>query len=340
MVKLAPRQTGPNVWRAADMADASTWTWHLSPAEIEAIVAASAPFAHWSDDQLASLTPGDIALHAVAPRLAMLRHELIAGRGFELLRGLPVAELGERHATAALVAIGCHLGSLRSQNARGDLLGHVRNVGLTAADPDVRIYQTNERQTFHTDSTDVVGLLCLETAARGGESLLVSSAAIYNRMLDDAPELAALLFDEVATDRRGEVPAGGEPFFRIPVLNWFDNALTAIYQRQYIESAARFDTAPALSEEMTKALDLFDDIANDPAMHLSMTLEVGDLQFVHNHSLLHDRTSFVDKPGSPRHLLRLWLSIPGDRELPPIFAQRYGSVTVGDRGGIVVGPRH
>jgi len=231
--------------------------------------------------------------------------------------------------------LGRYLGSLRSQNAQRDLLGHVRNVGVTAADPNVRVYQTNERQTFHTDSTDVVALLCLETAAQGGQSLLVSSAAIYNRMLDEAPELVALLFGEVATDRRGEVPDGAEPFFRIPVFNWFDDSLTTIYQRQYIDSAARFDDAPRLSTDMIRALDLFDDIANDPAMHLSMTLEVGDIQFVHNHSLLHDRTSFVDKPGSPRHLLRLWLSIPGDRQLPPIFAQRYGSVTVGDRGGVV-----
>jgi hypothetical protein len=59
---------------------------------------------------------------------------------------------------------------------------------------------------------------------------------------------------------------------------------------------------------------------------------------VYNHSLLHDRTAFVDHPDSAkrRHLLRLWLSLPGDRHLPPVFTQRYGSITVGDRGGIVV----
>lgn len=332
----APRQMGPRVWQAADMAHPATWTWQLSAAEIDELVAVSAPFADLTDAELAQCTSANFSLPLLTDRLLSLRRELIAGRGFELLRGLPVTELGERHAAAALIMVGCHLGSLRSQNAKGDLLGHVRNVGLNADDPTVRIYQTNERQSFHTDSTDVVGLLCLETAAEGGESLLVSSGAIYNAMLDRAPDLAALLFGEIATDRRGEVPVGAEPFFRIPVLSWFDGALTAIYQRQYIDSAARFDTAPQLSAEMVAALDLFDEIANDPTMHLSMTLERGDMQFVHNHSLLHDRTGFVDRPGAPRHLLRLWLSIPGDRALPPVFAQRYGTVTVGDRGGIVV----
>ena len=67
-------------------------------------------------------------------------------------------------------------------------------------------------------------------------------------------------------------------------------------------------------------------------------LQKGDLQFVYNQALLHDRTSFVDWPESVnrRHLLRLWLSIPGDRHLPEVFASRFGSVKIGDRGGIVV----
>ena len=286
---------------------------------------------------IAAAEAGSDALLTVGPRLDALRDRLTRGRGFELLRGLPIDEIGEDLAATVLLVIGRRLGSLRSQNAAGDLLGHVRNVGLDPADPDVRIYQTNERQTFHTDSSDVVGLLCLHEAAEGGDSMLVSAATIYNEMLERDAELAESLFEPVATDRRGEVPPGAEPFFSIPVLNWFDDALTVIYQRQYIESAERFADAPRLTDRQRQALDLFDEIANDPAVHLSMRLRPGDIQFVHNHSLLHDRTGFVDDPAAPRHLLRLWISVPGDRELPPVFASRYGSITVGDRGGIVVG---
>ena len=286
---------------------------------------------------IAAAEAGSDALPNVGPRLDALRDRLTRGRGFELLRGLPIDEIGEDLAATVLLVIGRRLGSLRSQNAAGDLLGHVRNVGLDPADPDVRIYQTNERQTFHTDSSDVVGLLCLHEAAEGGDSMLVSAATIYNEMLERDAELAESLFEPVATDRRGEVPPGAEPFFSIPVLNWFDDALTVIYQRQYIESAERFADAPRLTDRQRQALDLFDEIANDPAIHLSMRLRPGDIQFVHNHSLLHDRTGFVDDPAAPRHLLRLWISVPGDRELPPVFASRYGSTTVGDRGGIVVG---
>ena len=69
-----------------------------------------------------------------------------------------------------------------------------------------------------------------------------------------------------------------------------------------------------------------------------MEFQPGDVQLVHNHTILHDRTSFVDWPeaGRRRHLLRLWLAASGARPLPAAFAQRYGSLTVGDRGGIIV----
>jgi hypothetical protein len=69
-----------------------------------------------------------------------------------------------------------------------------------------------------------------------------------------------------------------------------------------------------------------------------MRLEPGDMQFVYNHAQLHDRTGFTDwpEPEKRRHLLRLWLSLPGDRALPDCFAERYGTVEVGNRGGIIV----
>ena len=337
---IAPRQHGPHVWKSDDVADPAVWTWSLAEEEVVELLAASAPLLDADEHELAGLTSAAFPLPSLGPRLEALRRRLTHGRGFELIRGFPSGDVSEQQSAAVFAGIGAHLGSLRSQNAAGDLLGHVRNVGADPSDPTVRIYQTSRRQTFHTDSADVVGLLCLETAAEGGDSLLASAAAIYNEMLDRDPALAALLFDPIATDRRGEVPEGADPYFEIPVLSWFDEVLTVLYQRQYIDSAQRFDAIPPLSADVIAALDLFDELADSTAFHLRMRLEVGDMQFVHNHALLHDRTGFTDKPESPRHLLRLWLSVPGDRELPAVFAQRYGSITVGDRGGIVAtGPK-
>lgn len=263
---------------------------------------------------------------------------MIDGIGFEVIRGLAVNEYSEQFTEIIFCGIGCHIGKARSQNAVGDILGHVRDVGAEGSDSNARIYQTNERQTFHTDSCDVVGLLCLKTAKEGGKSLLVSTKSIYNKMRKNRPDLLKLLFDPIATDRRGEIPQGEKPYFEIPVLSWYQGKLTGMYQRQYIDSAQRFADAFKLTDRHIEALDMFDELANDPQLHLSMQLEVGDMQFVYNHSQLHDRSGFIDHPEAEdrRHLLRLWLSLEGDRELPQCFVQRFGSVKIGDRGGIII----
>jgi hypothetical protein len=169
-------------------------------------------------------------------------------------------------------------------------------------------------------------------------SALVSSTTIFNEMRRQRPDLLKLLFQPVATDRRGEVPEGRKPYFQIPTFSWHKGFLTAIYQRQYIDSAQRFADAPRLSRAHIEALDMFDALTNDPRLHMFMAFEPGDVQLVHNHTILHDRTSFVDwpEPERKRHLLRLWLAAAHARPLPDVFAQRYGSVTIGDRGGIIV----
>jgi hypothetical protein len=127
------------------------------------------------------------------------------------------------------------------------------------------------------------------------------------------------------------------------VFNWSAGLLTTIYHRNYIESARRFPDVPPLTPTQTAALDLFDRLSNDPSLHFQMELRTGDIQLVHNHTLLHDRTGFEDwpEPERKRHLLRLWLAPERARPLPPVFAERYGSVVPGHRGGVeVIGTRY
>jgi hypothetical protein len=224
------------------------------------------------------------------------------------------------------------------QNAAGHLLGHVKDLGRSSDDPNTRIYQTRERQTHHTDSCDVVALMCLQTAKSGGLSSLVSSTTIFNEMRRRRPDLLSVLMEPIETDRRGDVPEGGKQYFKIPVFNYNGGLVSAIYQRQYIESARRFAGVAPLTPLQIEALDLLDQLANDPTLNLTMELQPGDVQLVHNRTILHDRTAFEDyaEPERKRHLLRLWLAPAGARELPDVFAERFGSTTPGDRGGVVV----
>ncbi len=341
---LPPVQAGAAVWRGVDLRGGELFA-SLSPADIAELEAAARPYVARGAaalQELPRLSAKTFPLPGLGPRLVALRGELLAGRGFAVLRGVPVSRYSPLELATIFMGVGAHLGSARPQNAAGHVLGHVCDLGHSSADPNVRIYQTRERQTFHTDSCDVVGLLCLRNARSGGNSLLASAAAIYNELHRTAPHLLARLLRPMAHDRRGEVPAGMAPFFLLPVFSWFASELTVFYQRQYLESAQRFPDAPRLEGEDLAALDAFDRLANDPELHLAMRLEPGDIQFVHNHGLLHDRTAFEDwpEPSRKRHLLRLWLACPGARPLPPAFAARYGSVTIGDRGGVVVPGAH
>lgn len=329
--------TGPAAWRREDLQNSpDSWLVTLSQQQIEELEQAASHYLATGKD-IGEISASQFKLGDFSTHLRALKHKLLNGLGVEVIRGLPVRDYSPELAACIFCGIGSHLGSARSQNAAGHVLGHVRDLGMSSNNPTTRIYQTAERQSFHTDSADVVGLLCWQDAKSGGESMLVSALTIVNQFRKARPDLLPLLFEPVATDRRGEIPAGQKPFMEIPVLNWYRGFLTVFYQRQYINSAARFEQAPPLTEAHREALDLFDSFANDSQLNFSMQLQPGDMQFVYNHSQLHDRSAFVDweEPGKQRHLLRLWLSIEGDRPLPEYFKQRYGSIEIGNRGGII-----
>jgi hypothetical protein len=332
---LRPRVTGPSAWVGADLARRSDeWSYRLSSAQVAEIEVATA---HVLGRDIATITREDFPLPTLGSVLNGLCDEVLNGRGFVLIRGLPIEGRPIAASATAYWGIGTYFGKARSQNAQGHVLGHVRDLGLSSKDPNVRIYQTTERQNFHTDSCDIVSLLCLKTAKSGGLSSLTSSMSVYNAMQEQYPELEWRLFRPMPTDRRGEVPEGKLPWFYTPIYSDHLGWLSAIYAPHYIRSSQRFPEAPRLTAEDLRALDCFDRLAEDATLRLDMEFRPGDMQFVHNHTILHDRTAFEDwpEPERKRHLLRLWLAPQGARPLPPAYAERYGSVEIANRGGII-----
>ena len=326
------------IWRGSDFKSPADFTHRLTDAEIAEIDAAVQAVAERKIDPIAIGTH-NFALPQLGAYLTQSRDDLLRGRGFMVLRGLPVERYAIEETAAAFLGIGAYFGKPVSQNGKGHILGHVKDLGRSVDDPSARIYQTTHRQTFHTDSVDVVALLCLKTAKAGGLSRIVSSMLLYAEMVRRRPDLAAVLFEPFCFDRRGEVPAGKKGWYETPIFHWYGDDLTVMYgNRYYIESAQRFPEVPRLTTEQIEALDLFDALANDPANYLDIAFEPGDIQLIHNHVILHDRTDYEDwpEPERKRHLLRLWLCPPNGRPLPPVFADRYGSTEIGDRGGIVL----
>jgi hypothetical protein len=329
---------GGSAWTGRVLrAQPQRWTYTLAADEIAEIQAATAGVMA-RGLAIEKISRSDFPLPTFGRTLDGLCDQILNGLGFVLIRGLPTDGRPILENAIAYCGIGSYFGTARSQNAKGHLLGHVRDLGgpTSVIDPTVRAYHTAERQMFHTDGSDIVGLLCLRPAKAGGLSSVVSSLSLYNRMVSERPDLARRLFAPLPFDRRGEVPEGMRPFYMIPVFTVCEGKLSVGYTRRNIDSSQRHPDAPRLTEADVAALDLFDELANDADLRLDMVLQAGDMQFLHNHTILHDRTAFEDwpEPERKRHLLRLWLTAPEDRPLDPVLAQRFGSVEIGDRGGI------
>ncbi len=333
---LPPELHGPSAWYGPDLDARRDWIEHLSEEDIAEVETAMRRVIDRMADRtfdIVDIRRDDFPLPTLGPRLERMLEDILNGRGFVLIRGFPVDRWSKLERGVAFFGLGTYFGNARSQNAEGHVLGHVKDLG----DPDAsRIYKTNKRQGYHTDSCDIVGLMCLSGAKEGGLSSLVSSVTLFNEIRRRRPDLLPALFAPIETDRRGEVPEGEKPYFTIPVFNWYAGELSAIYQRKYIDDARRLPGVPEYTVQQREALDLLDELSDDPALHLRMEFLPGDVQFVHNHTLLHDRTAFEDwpEPERKRHLLRLWLAPENARPLPPVFAERFGSTTPGDRGGV------
>ncbi|HVN27566.1 MAG TPA: TauD/TfdA family dioxygenase, partial [Candidatus Binataceae bacterium] len=237
-------------------------------------------------------------------------HQLDNGRGFILVRGFPSTDYSEEEAAFAYWLIGLHMGRPVPQNRKGDVLGHVRDDG---ADPNkfgTRLYRTRVKLDFHTDGADVIGLMCLCTAKSGGISRIASSVAVFNEFMKRRPDLVPTLFEDFYWDREADALEGEPFYFKFPICRYEHGRLGVLYIGWYIRNAQRFPEVPRLTREQAEALDLLDSIANEPAFHLDMEFEPGDMQFLKNAVILHARTEYEDsdEPEKKRHLLRLWLT--------------------------------
>jgi hypothetical protein len=329
---------GPSAWVGPEIQGDTSWVYRLSADAVEEIDSALAqakragariPFEK-------SLFP----LPSFASELDALLEEIENGRGFVLIRGIPRHRYTDDDCELLYWGLGVHLGTPVSQNARGHLLGHVRDEGRVQADPNARGYQTRQRMDFHTDllPMDIVALFCARTAKAGGESKVVSALTVHNVLRKERPDLLEALYAPFNVDWRGEEPPGERPFFTIPMFSERGgNVTTRVVSVPYYKSVARFGDEHAPSALQIEALEKVQEIANRPELMLSMDFQEGDIQLLNNHTTLHARTEFEDhdEPGMQRHLLRMWIAVDDARRRPlsHALAERYEWVK---RGGIPV----
>ena len=313
----------PSAWRAADMADPQRYVITLDASDVAEIDSALAS-ATAAGRTIPEMDKAGFPLVRVAAKLRDALDRLENGPGVVLFRGLPMERYRKPDAAMIFWGMGAYMGPAFAQNAQGDVLGHVRDLGASRLDPKSRGYQTREKLPFHNDSTDVVGLMCLATAKSGGLSRVASSIAIHNELIATRPDLAAALYGDFCQDRRGEEPPGENPYFVTPFFVRHEGRVFVKFNRGYVQSAQRFAEVPRLTGLQIEAMDAIDRLCNDPRFCLEMMLEPGDMQFVCNHVVLHSRTHYEDwpEPTRRRHLLRLWLRTPAFAVPPPQFADR------------------
>ena len=315
----------PSAWYGRDLANDSSWIVHLQKPHLQEIAAAVASVKA-RGLAFSALREQDFPLPTLAPLLRTWLEDVTTGRGFFLLRGLNVQDYADEDVGTIFWGIGLHLGKAVTQNPKGDLLGHVFDHGRRYGDLDVRGYETNAHLPFHTDSGDVVGLLCLRRAASGGLSSVVSAVTLHNEILRRHPEYLAPLYRGFHYIRR-EAALSESPVtpHRLPVFGARDGLVSVRLIRNQI-NAACIKTGVPLEPLERAALDLFDELAHDPDIHLDMDLQVGDIQFCNNYVTLHSRTSYVDFPEAERrrHMVRLWLTMDPRRPLADGFPPQNG----------------
>ena len=308
----APRRhpiTSAAVWNADDVGPPERWTYVLDGTTREAIIATAVRL-RARGVTLDTVTRSDLDDAGLGSLVTRWTHELAHGHGFVLVRGFPVDQLDAESVELAYFALGLQFGRAVSQDAQGTLLGHVRDRGRPRTTPAVRRYATNERQDFHTDGADVIGLLCLQRSRVGGESRIVSAATVYNEILRRDPAALEVLYAPMCWDRNDEEGPGEEPFYPLPVLRDLPGGPRFFYIGWYIRDAQRHPAAPRLTAEQRAAMELIEEIANDPAFHVEMDFQPGDIQLLNNSVILHAREAYEDhpEPSRRRHLLRLWLN--------------------------------
>ena len=318
----------PAGWYPDELRGRPVWIYSLSGAEQSDILDSVDAF-QARGTPLKDATRDDFPLPILGRGLRDIRAELLDGRGFALLRGLPTAGRSLAQTAAAFWAIGSHMGRVTSQNSQGHLLGHVKDLGGDYA--KVRGYTTRAEMKFHCDSADILSLCCLHPAKAGGAHRICSSVTIYNEMLKRHPELVRELTFRFYRTRKGSIPPGEtEPWVREPIFSVQDGYFAARGAGAFLFKAQKLDAVPKLTDAQREAIRVYYEIADTVAIDIEF--QPGDISFVMNHVTLHSRSAYEDWPEEhrKRHLLRLWLTTDGARPMHPDIAREHRGVLADD----------
>jgi hypothetical protein len=312
-----------------DLENDSSWIHPLTEVEIRDLEAALRHVLATGQTEL-GLSAADFPLTpATEGLLRRVVHATQTAYGACLVRGFPVARWTAAELRTLFWCVGLHCGVPRPQGKPSHFVSDVRDAGGQYRGGTGRGYNTNSKLDFHADGSDIVGLMCLQTAKSGGSSLISSSLTAFNTLQTLRPDLAAILQQPFYFGRQGEQAAEEPPYYLAPIVGFKDGRFACRHIRNHINGAQlTFEDLPRLTAAQSEALDMFDALLARTDTCYHMSLEQGDMQFLNNHVNLHARTEYedFDEPEKRRHLLRLWLSLPQAQALPDGWKAVYKDV--------------
>ncbi|MBI3880660.1 MAG: TauD/TfdA family dioxygenase [Verrucomicrobia bacterium] len=298
-------------WRAASVDPLRNW-YHPLPARSLAALDATIQELRRQPRPTAEVRLTDAQRAVCAPDLALVAHAIEHGRGFAVVR-VPAEGYSKAELTTLYWLIGQALGRPFEQNVEGTILYDVTDKGQDLT-KGARFSVTNYESSFHTDNSfggdvlDYVGLLCLQNAKTGGVSQVMSGYAVGEELAKQHPAELEILTRPFHVDRRGGLRPGETPTAFFPVLQWNGDELLFRYLRYWIQ-AGHEKVGQPLTPAQVKALDTLDEVLKRRDLMAEFSLEPGDMYFINNRWILHNRTAFEDWPELERrrHLVRLWL---------------------------------
>lgn len=310
--------TGAGAWRRADFSGPADWNYRLQRQALAEIDRAVERLRKQGKN-ISSLTAEDFPLPSFTADAAALRDEVLRGRGFVVVKGLPIDRYSDEEACLIYWGIGSFLGATLPQNVKGDRLYSVRDEGQNISRDygavGVRFSKTTSGLNFHTDSApafrgntpDIVCLLALQTAKFGGSTAIVSAQMLHNVILEERPDYLERLYAGYYFDRRAELGPGESPTLFAPIFT-YDGTLKIRHFPFYIHKAPELTGVPLTAAD-TEPLEFLDSVASRDGLAVTFDMERGDMQFVSNTFILHSRTAYEDhaEPRRRRHLVRLWL---------------------------------
>ena len=327
-------------WLAGDVANTTSWMRPLDQRVIDELGSAL-DVAKRAGKPLLEMTPEDFPLGEHARNAFKAAFDSTqTDWGFCLIKGLPVEQWTVEEAQMLYWGLGLHMGVARTQNKTSNIMTSVKDAGGSYKVDGGRGYNTNAGLDFHVDFCDVVSLMCLHPAKKGGTSLITSSLAIYEEIMRTRPDLDEAIRTPFYFSLQGAGSDDEPPVYPCPIYGETEGYPAFRTNRKNITAAQDyFDHIPPLTGKQVEVLDYLDELLPDPKFCFSMEIEKGDMQLLNNYTVVHSRTDFEDfeDEAKKRHLLRLWMTIPNSQPLPPNWIDAFkdvrpGAVRGGNRG--------